>query len=116
MFASSSNAEMRTWTRKNGKTFEAEFVKAEKDSDGKLVITLRKPDGTEMTVHPPGLGDDDRKYVREMAKPQGNAEARNTNGKQVPPATPAVSSSAASSSTPHAVHRITNPPAQLPSR
>lgn len=100
LFASFSSAEMRTWTRKNGKMFEAEFVKVEKDSDGKLVITLRKADGTEMTVHPPGLSDDDRKYVKEMAKPQGNAEARNTNGKQVPPTTPASSSAVPSPTSP----------------
>ena len=41
---------MRKWTRKNGKEFEAEFVKLEHQSDGKNVVTLKKPDGSEITV------------------------------------------------------------------
>jgi YVTN family beta-propeller protein len=77
LFASSSNAaEMRTWTGKNGKTLEAEFVKVEKGSDGRFILTLRKPDGSEMTVHPPVLIEDDLKYVREMVKSQKQSETK----------------------------------------
>ena len=63
---------MRKWTRGNGKEFEAEFVKR----DGP-VVTLKNPDGTEMTVRMPNLSDDDRKYVRQLtkAKPAGKPEA-----------------------------------------
>ena len=52
---------MRRWTRNNGETFEAEFIKRE----GK-VVTFRKPDGTEMTVNMPKLIEEDRKYVNSM--------------------------------------------------
>jgi hypothetical protein len=62
---SSSAAEMRKWTRKNGKEFEAEFVKVEKDSEGHNIAALRKPDGTEMTVRIPNISEEDRKYIRQ---------------------------------------------------
>ena len=61
--ASSLNAEMRKWTRKSGKQFEAEFVKREGP-----VVTLKKPDGTEMIVRMPNLSDEDRKYVNQLTK------------------------------------------------
>jgi hypothetical protein len=63
LLASFSNAEMRKWTRKNGKEFEAEFVKREGP-----VVTLKRPDGTEMTVKMPQLSDEDRKYVKQLTK------------------------------------------------
>lgn len=71
LFISSVNAEMRTWTRKNGKTFEAEFVKREGP-----VVTLKKPDGAEMTVRMPNLSDDDRKYVNQLTKGNRKAKAK----------------------------------------
>ena len=45
-----SGVEKRTWTRKNSEPFEAEFVKLEKDDKGRNIVTLRKPDGTEIRV------------------------------------------------------------------
>ena len=63
LVASFSNAEMRKWTRKNGKDFEAEFVKREGP-----VVTLKKPDGTGMTVKMGGLSEEDRKYVNQLTK------------------------------------------------
>jgi hypothetical protein len=65
LFASSSNAEMRKWTRKNGKEFEAEFVNREGP-----VVTLKKSDGSKMTIKMPGLSEEDRKYVRQQGKSQ----------------------------------------------
>ena len=60
-------AEMRTWTRKNGKTFEAEFVEEHHD-DGRNIVTLRKPDGTEMTIGFGMLIVEDRKYIGQHTK------------------------------------------------
>ena len=60
---------MRKWTRKNGKEFTAEFVKREGP-----VVTLKKPDGSEITVKMPGLSDEDRKYVEQLTKSQGKPE------------------------------------------
>jgi hypothetical protein len=90
LFASSSNAEMRKWTRKNGKEFEAEFVKLEHQSDGKNMVTLRKPDGSEMTVRIGNLGDEDRKYVKQLTKSQGKSETKGESGQTLAkqPATP----------------------------
>ena len=69
LFATSlSAAEMRTWTRKNGKEFQAEFVKMEKDQEGHNIVTLRKPNGNEVTVRLGSLSEDDRKYARRQAK------------------------------------------------
>ena len=48
----------------NGKEFQAEFVKQEGP-----VVTLKKPDGIEMTVRMGGLSNEDRKYVKQ----QGNS-------------------------------------------
>ena len=62
------NAEMRKWTHKNGKQFDAEFVKFERHDDGAKIVTVRKPDGTEMDVHVLGLSEDDQKYVNQMTK------------------------------------------------
>jgi hypothetical protein len=64
LFASSSSAaEMRKWTRNNGKEFEAEFVKREGP-----VITLKKTDGTEFTLKMGQLSEDDRKYVNQLTR------------------------------------------------
>jgi hypothetical protein len=63
------------------------FVKAEKNTDGKFVITLRQPNGSEMTVHPPGLSDDDRKYVRERLKDPGKAQPKEDNDQKPADAT-----------------------------
>jgi len=69
LFASSlSAAEMRTWTRKSGKEFQAEFVKMEKDQEGHNIVTLRKLNGNELTVRLGSLSEDDRKYVRRQAE------------------------------------------------
>jgi len=69
LFATSlSAAEMRTWTRKNGKEFKSEFVKMEKDQEGHNIVTLRKPNGNEVTVRLGSLTEDDRKYVRRQVK------------------------------------------------
>jgi hypothetical protein len=68
LFATSlSAAEMRTWTRKNGKEFKAEFVKMEKDQEGHNIVTLRKPNGKELTVRLGSLSEDDRKYAKRQA-------------------------------------------------
>ena len=91
LFVSFSDAaEMRKWTRKNGKEFEAEFVKLEHQSDGKNVVTLKKPDGSEITVKMPGLSDEDRKYVKQLTKSQGNPETNDQVGQKSAnqPATP----------------------------
>ena len=77
LLASSLNAEMRTWTRKNGTTFEAEFVKREGP-----VVTLKKPGGTEMTVHMPKLSDEDRKYVNQLTKGKDKAGAKDSGGQK----------------------------------
>ena len=61
--------EMRKWTRPNGGQFEAEFVKREGAE-----VTLRKPDGTEMTVRMPRLSDEDRTYVRQLARGAASSE------------------------------------------
>ena len=61
LFLSSSNAEMRKWTRKNGKEFQAEFVK----HDG-AEVTLRGADGKEFTVKTGKLSEEDRKYVKHL--------------------------------------------------
>ena len=53
-----SGVEKRTWTRKNSEAFEAEFVKLEKNDKGRNIVTLRKPDGTEMQ---PGTGQFQRR-------------------------------------------------------
>jgi hypothetical protein len=82
LFASSSNAEVRTWTRKNGKTFDAEFVTREGP-----VVTLKKPDGTEMTVKMPGLSDEDRKYVNQLTKGIGRAQPKEDNDQKPADAT-----------------------------
>ena len=76
LFASAAEAEMRTWTRANGKQVEAEFVKR----DGP-VVTLRRADGTEMTVRMRGLSDEDREYVKKVS-PAGPAAGK------VPPDSP----------------------------
>ena len=68
--ASSSYAEMRKWTVKGTET-EAEFVKRE----GK-VVTLRTPDGKETAVKMGELGEEDRKYVKQLAKGEGKAESK----------------------------------------
>ncbi len=87
---SSANAERRTWTHKNGKTFEAEFVKLEHQSDGRNIVTLRKSDGAEMTVGMMGLSEDDRKYVKQMAKGAASQEApANTSASDAPDQPPA---------------------------
>ncbi len=74
--ASSSAAEMRKWTRANGRQFDAEFVKREGAE-----VTLRNPDGTKMTVRMRNLSDEDRKYVEQHTKPGekggGNRNAGN---------------------------------------
>ena len=58
----------RKWTRKDGTTFDGEFVKAEKRDDGANIITLRKPDGSEMTVRAMALSKADRKYTIQIMK------------------------------------------------
>jgi len=89
LFASSSSAaEMRKWTRKNGKEFEAEFVKREGP-----VVTLKKPDGTEIILKMPGLSEEDRKYVKQLTKGKGKAAPKEEGekepaGKDEKPATP----------------------------
>ena len=70
LFASSLNAEMRKWTRANGRQFKAEFVKCEGP-----VVTLKKPGGTEMTVRMRNLSDEDQEYVRGDTKP-GNGDSK----------------------------------------
>ena len=74
LLASSSNGEVRKWTRKNGKEFQAEFVKLEKDKEGHNTVTLRRPNGKEMTVRLGNLSEDDRNYIKQQvgsqAKPQ----------------------------------------------
>lgn len=67
-----SGVEKRTWTRKNSEPFEAEFVKLEKDDKGRNIVTLRKPDGTEIRAGLARFSEDDRKYIGQHAKPQGS--------------------------------------------
>jgi len=89
LFTSSSfAAEMKTWTRKNGQTFEAEFVKLEHRSDGRNIVTLRKPDGAEMNIGIMGLSEDDRKYVRSHAKSAKGKDENETTATE-PPTVPA---------------------------
>jgi hypothetical protein len=87
---SASVAEARTWTRKNGKQIEGEFVKLEQQSDGKNMVTLRKPDGSEMTVRLGNLSDEDRKYVKQLTNSQGKPENNEQVGQKPAnqPATP----------------------------
>jgi hypothetical protein len=59
---------MRKWTHNNGTTFDGEFIKAEKRDDGANIITLRKPDGSEMTVRAMALSQGDRKYTIQIMK------------------------------------------------
>jgi hypothetical protein len=66
---------MRKWTRKNGKEFQAEFVEMEKDQEGHNIVTLRKPNGNELTVRLGNLSEDDRKYVKRQAKGMTPREA-----------------------------------------
>jgi hypothetical protein len=80
--AHSTSAEMRKWTRKNGKEFTAEFVKLEHQSDGKNVVTLRKPDGSEMTIRLGNLSEEDRKYVKQLTKSQGKPETKDQGGQK----------------------------------
>jgi hypothetical protein len=86
LFVSFSDAaEMRKWTRKNGKEFDAEFVKREGHE-----VTLKKPDGTEMTVKMGGLSDDDRNYVKQQVPSEGKPETKDNGGQKSAdkPATP----------------------------
>ena len=70
LFASSSSAaETRTWTKKDGTTFDAEFVKVE-HAGKRMPVTFRKPDGTEMTVGFAGLSEEDRKHVSRQSNSQ----------------------------------------------
>jgi hypothetical protein len=78
LFASSLNAEMRKWTRKNGQEFQAEFVKVENK-----VVTLRTPDGKEITVKMPGLSEEDRNYVKQH-RTSGKAEGDSKEPSAVP--------------------------------
>ena len=76
LFALSVDAgEMRKWARKNGKEFQAEFVKVEQDQEGHNMVTFRKPNGNELTVRLGNLSEDDRKYVKRQAKGAASQEA-----------------------------------------
>ena len=88
LLASSSRAEMRKWTKTNGEKIEAEFVN--KDA---RVVTLRKADGTEITVRMPHLSDEDQKYVKEHKGSQAKPEAK-VASEQKPAAQPAPAANA----------------------
>ena len=88
--AASLKPEMRKWTRKNGKEFEAEFVKREGP-----VVTLKKPDGKEMTVKMPGLSEDDREYVKQHSVQDAEKTAALTDPGKTPAGEPKAAEPAA---------------------
>lgn len=74
LFASSSSsaAGMRKWTTTDGKEIKAEFVSW---TPGKGIV-LRQRDGKEITLRPPELVPEDRKYIRQMLNSQSNPEPK----------------------------------------
>ncbi len=59
MMAFSAYAELRVWTDLNGNQLEAEFIR----SSGKNII-LKKADGTQLSVPPMKLSEEDRTYLQ----------------------------------------------------
>ena len=98
LFTSDANAEMRKWTNEKGKAFQAEFVKMEQDQHGNNIVTLRKPDGMEMTVRLAQLTEEDRNYVEQLPKaepakpentsPRAPVSGRKSDAPDQPPADP----------------------------
>lgn len=62
-------AEVRTWTEKSGKTYEAEFVRELFDK-----LTLKMTDGREVRVAVDDLSEHDQKYLRVMVPPVMDVE------------------------------------------
>lgn len=58
--AAAAMAEMRTWTDQNGNQLEAEFV----DSAGTDIV-LKKEDGTQITISPLLLSEQDKEYLKD---------------------------------------------------
>ncbi len=54
-----ATAEFRTWTDQNGNQIEAEFV----GSSGKSIV-LKKVDGTQFSIDPMKLSDEDKEYLK----------------------------------------------------
>lgn len=63
VLASSGTAAARTWTSAAGSTLEAELAGFENGS-----VTLRKPDGKELTLHVRQLSEADRRFLKDELK------------------------------------------------
>ena len=75
LFTSSLNAEMRTWTRNDGKTIEASYVSFEpRTTEGGqqvYIVKLMKADQTTMTVRAGMLCKAGRVYLTQILRSQG---------------------------------------------
>ena len=110
---SPANAEIRTWTRKSGKTLEAEFVKMEKDGEGHNIVTLRKADGKEVKGRLATFSEEDRKYIRERAGLPANLESKETDA-QKPTEQPAPPASVGDSKNKSPGDQPATPPEKTP--
>ena len=80
VYASSSAAEMRKWTRKNGREFCAEFIKTAQDQGGHDAVILRRQNGVEMTLRMENLSEKDQQYVEQLAARETPTETKRQTG------------------------------------